>query len=562
MPSDVITLACLANELNNALKGARIDKIYQPEEDEVTFSVYTATGNKTLVFSACPNLPRLHFTTLKKENPINAPGFCMLLRKHLTSARIESVKLFGYDRNICFKINGKNEMADDTVFYLYMELMGRYSNLILTNETGKIMDVLRRVPLDMSHTRKLLPSLTYSPAEQTKISVLDTERARHVLSSTGASFDEIMKNCSGFAKETLEELLLLTEGSISFADDFLNLVNEFITNPTPCATTDENGSPIDFYSRPYKSVNKPVLEAGSLSNAIDLCISEQDRSSRIKAKSKRFLSLIKHAVSRTEKKLSANLNKLKDCEKAEDLKIKGEILTANLYRIPKGADSVTFPNFYDENNADIKIVLDPTKSPSHNAQDFFKRYTKLKRTKDTVVKMVAENRETLDYLKGLLFDISACKYESDLRDVEQNLLSFGLITENKGKKAKPQKTGLPTKYLFNDVEILVGRNNLQNDMITFEIGKKNEIWLHVKGYHGSHVLIKSSDPSPELLTFGAELAGFHSEAKGADKVDVDYTILKNVRRSPLKRAGLVVYTDFKTICIKPNEHKNLIADKN
>lgn len=559
MPSDVITLSVLSNELNEALKGARIDRIYQPEEDEVTFSVYTQNGNKLLVFSASPNLPRLHFTSLKKENPINAPSFCMLLRKHLISSRIESVELFGMDRNIRFTIHGKNELSDDTVFHLYMEIMGRYSNLILTDKTDKILDVLRRVPLDMSHTRKLLPTFQYFPANQNKISVLDSEKAERILTETGKNHDEILRQCSGLSKETLDELLLITSDGENFAKDFIREINSFINEPEPCITLGNDDSPMDFYPRPYRSKSFPFKSISSLSEAIDLCVSEKDRLSRIKTKSRKFLTLIKNAVSRNEKKLAANLDKLKDCEKAEELRIKGEILTANLYRIPKGFKVVKLPNFYDENGGEIIISLDSTKSPSQNAQNYFRRYTKLKRTKDTLIDMVQENRDTLDYLKNLLFDVESCKVESDLNDIEQILSECGLMQKSRSPKKKTQKTSFPTKYVFENTEILVGRNNLQNDTLTFS-AQKSETWLHVKNYHGSHVVIKSPNPADSVLLFGAELAAFYSEAKNADKVDVDYTKIKNVKRSPAKKLGLVIYTDFSTICVKPNEHKNYITD--
>lgn len=561
MPSDVITLACLANELDKTLKGARIDKIYQPEEDEITMSVYTASGNKTLVISASPNLPRLHFTSQKKENPINAPAFCMLLRKHLTSSRIDSVELFGMDRNIRFTIKGKNEMADDTTLHLYVELMGRYSNVILTNESNKILDVLRRVPLDMSHTRKLLPTTTYSPACQEKISVLDTPNAIRALENTNRDFQEIMRVLSGFSKETLSELLFLTENSSDFAKDFINIVQEFIHNPNPCVALTPDGNATDFFCKPYLSINKPFSSFNSLSDAIDLCVTEKDTQSRIKAKSKRFLSLIKNAINRTEKKLGANLDKLKDCEKADELRIKGEILTAYLYQVQKGVSTVSLPNFYDENCSNIDISLDATKSPSQNAQNYFRRYTKLKRTKDTVIKMVAENRETLNYLQSILYDVENCKIESDLKDIEQNLLSTGLITKQKNTKIKNPKPGKPTKYVFEGIEIFVGRNNVQNEALTFDSALKTDTWFHVKDYHGSHVIVRSGkELSENVIQFAGELASFYSSAKNSDKVDVDYTKIKNVKRSPQKRAGLVTYTDYSTVCVKPNEHKNYITE--
>lgn len=561
MPTDVITLSALAKELDALLKGGRIDKIYQPEEDEITLSIYTQSGNKTLVISASPNLPRLHITKTKKENPASAPSFCMLLRKHLTSARIESVSIYEKDRNVRFTLRAKNEMADEVTLYLYVELMGRYSNVILTNGENKIFDVLRKIPLDASYTRKLFPSLKYSSPEQSKISVLDSEKTLKILDTVGANFDEIMRQISGFSKETLTELIYLSEKSDDFAQTFINEVNAFINEPAPSCTIDKNDTPLDFYPRIYSTLSSPFISFSSLSEAIDECVRQKDAIARIKSKTKRFTSLIKNAISRTEKKLGANLMKLKECENSEILKIKGEVLTANLYQVKKGEKKVKFYNFYDENSGEIEIELDPTKSPSLNAQSYFRKYTKLKRTKDTVLAMIKENRDSLDYLKGLYYDVSTCYKESDVKDIEENLINYGLLKQIKNAKKKAPQVGKPTKYIFEGIEIYVGRNNMQNDALTFSSALKTDTWLHVKNFHGSHVVVRSGkELSPSVLLFASEIAAFHSESRESDKVDVDYTKIKNVRRSPLKKPGLVIYTDFSTICVKPNEHKKFIVE--
>lgn len=558
MPTDALTLHALSSELNTCLTGARIDKIYQPESDEITLLIRTKDENKTLVLSANPTLPRIHFTKTKKENPVNAPAFCMLLRKYLTSARIILVELFNCDRIIRFTISSKSEMMDDMTLYLYFELMGRYSNLILTNQDDKILDVLRRVPLDMSHTRRLLPTFTYLPPVQEKISVFDREKTAHALQYSDNSEDGILSVLSGISRETTRELIYRANLADDFTTAFLDAVESFKNPKSPCVSVNKNGSAQDFFVEEYHSLVLPFRPADSLNDAIDKCYSDRDHDNRIKSKSKHLNQIVKNAITRIEKKLGVNLEKLKDCEKADEYRVKGELITANIYRIQKGAEGVILQNYYDDNK-DIKITLDSTKTPSQNAQNYYRKYVKLKRTKESVVVMIEENRETLEYLKGIQYDLSQASKESDLKDIEETVISAGIITKKASNKKPVTKPSLPIKYLYEGVEILVGRNNLQNDRLTFKDSSKSDTWLHVKDYHGSHVIIKSPLVDQKLLLFACELAAFYSEVKSSTKIAVDYTRVKNVHRSPAKKPGLVIYTDFSTVLVDPNEHKDFIV---
>ena len=561
MPTDAITLHALARELNEDLCGARIDKIYQPEADEITLLLRVKDENKTLVVSANPSLPRIHFTSAKKENPLNAPAFCMLLRKYLTSARVLSVELFNNDRIIKFTLSSKSEMMDDMTLYLYFELMGRYTNLILTDDKDKILDVLRRVPLDMSHTRRLLPSFTYAPPTQDKVSVFDKTALLHAIEYTDHTEDSILSCISGLSRETARELVYRANKMEDFCTAFVDEVQNLLSSNAPCVSLSSSNTAQDFFVSKYLSLNREFSPCNSLNEAIDKCYSDKDREARLRSKSKHLLQTVKSAITRTEKKLGVNLDKLKDCEKAEEYRIKGELITANLYRIQKGSEGVILENYYD-NNKEIKISLDSTKSPSQNAQNYFRRYVKLKRTKDTVIGMVEENRELLSYLKSVLYDLNSATRESDLKDVEETLIDSGIIQKKqKGSKTK-SKPSAPLKYVFQDTEIYVGRNNLQNDLLTFKSALKSDTWLHVKNYHGSHVIVRSGrELSSEILQFCAELAGYYSEAKDADKVEIDYTKIKNVHRHPAKRMGLVTYTDFSSIVIKPCAHENYLQSK-
>lgn len=553
MPTDVLTLSALAQELDSQLSGARIDKIYQPEEDEVTFLVRKDSENKLLVISANPSIPRLYLSKQKKDNPLTAPNFCMLLRKHLTSARIQKVELFGFDRIIKFTCIAKNEMMDEVTVYLYFEYMGRYSNLIITNENGKIFDVLRRVSLDTSRTRKLLPSFTYIPPVSDKINIFDTDKLKKVVEYSNGDVDALLKNCMGLSRESATELFSRAKTHPSIADGFITSLDALILKPCPTIALNDSGMPVDFFVDSYHTLPYAYEKAPTLSEAMERCFTSKDTSARIKAKTKHFLTVVKNAISRCEKKLGVNRQKLLDCEKADVDRIKGELLNANLYKIERGMTSIVLDNYY--NGETITVTLDATKTPAQNAQNYFRRYTKLKRTKETVEKMIEENVNTLTHLKALLYDVTSASIESDVTDVEQVLVDAGLIVKKQSKLKAQTKQSKPYKYVFDGVDIYVGRNNLQNDVLTFKNAQKSDTWLHVKGYHGSHVIIKSSNVTDSVLTFAGELASYYSEARGSSKVEVDYTLIKNVKRAPSKKLGLAVYENYSTIVVTPLSHE-------
>lgn len=553
MPTDTLTLNALAKELNEILKGARIDKIYQPESDEVTFLLRAENQNKLLVISANPSVPRIYISNQKKDNPINAPAFCMLLRKHLTSSRIQSVELYSNDRIIKITCLAKNEMMDDVTIHLFFEYMGRYSNLIVTNVDGKILDVLRRVSLDCTRSRKLLPGFTYSPPVQEKVSIFDKELS-HAVEFSNCDVDALLKSCSGLSRESATELLWRARTHQSLSSGFIVELNKLLSNPTPTVGYDASGEPVDFYVSPYDTLGYNYSEKDTLSEAMEECYVTKDRRTRIKSKTKHFHTVVKNAVTRCEKKLGVNRQKLLDCEKAELDRIKGELLNANLYKIEKGTTSVTLLNYYD--GTDITFTLDGTKTPAQNAQNYFRRYTKLKRTKEAVEKMILENVETLHYLRSLLYDIENAHLESDVFDIEQSLVEYGLIDKKAPKSKQLPKPSTPYKYLYNGVEIYVGRNNVQNDNLTFKSSQRMDTWLHVKNYHGSHVIVKSQNLTDSLLTFCAEITAYYSEARSSSKVEVDYTLIKNVKRHPSKHVGLVVYDDYSTIIVTPNAHED------
>ena len=554
MPTDVLMLNALARELDTTLKGARIDKIYQPESDEVTFLLRADNQNKLLVISANPSIPRLHISSQKKDNPTVAPGFCMLLRKHLTSARIKSVSLYSNDRIIDFCLSSKNEMMDEVELHLYFEYMGRYSNLVLTNENGKILDVIRKVSLDSTRSRKLLPGFTYYPPTQDKINIFDKANLSRLVEFSNGDVDILLKSCSGLARESATELVKRAKSYPNFSDGFMVELEKMFNSPTPIVGYSD-GQAKDFFIAEYHTLPLEYEKSSTLSQAMEECYSSKDRISRIKSKSKHFHTVVKNAISRCEKKLGVNRQKLLDCDKAELDKLKGELINAYIYKIEKGMTSVTVTNYYD--GSEITITLDGTTTPAQNAQNYFRRYTKLKRTKETLEKMVVENEENLHYLKSLLYDIENLTIESDVLDIQQALINYGLIDKKPTKVKQVQKPSTP--YVFNceGIEIHVGRNNVQNDALTFRTSQKSDTWLHVKDYHGSHVIVKAQNIPDGVLKIASELASYYSEAKDSDKVQVDYTLVKNVKRHPSKQIGLVIYDDYTQILAKPNPHDEL-----
>lgn len=544
MPNDVILLNALSHELNDALSGGRVEKIYQPEIDEITLAIKSKGKLNTLVISASPTSPRAHLTTVKKENALNAPAFCMLLRKYLNGAIVGSVEIFNFDRIIKFTFNARNELKDDNTYFLIAELMGRYSNIILTDSDFKIIDAVRRIHFDQSTSRYILPNLPYVLQPKNKISLDENEKLDEIFSKGFESFNELPKLISGIGKETAQEIFS-SENPRKKLDELINIYNSPSYSPT-LAT--ENGKPKDYFVCKYFSLCGEYREYATLNECLDTYYTLYDGDERKKASSKTVLTALKRLQTKIERRIADYSKKIADRDAAEKTRIYGELILNNLWQIPKqNADKCTVFDYNE--NKEITIKLDPAVSPQQNAQAYFKKYGKLKRGIEIAEAQLQELYVQREYLKSIEVSVATSSTKQEYDEILRELNVLSGYKKRTSSKAK-EKPSHPAVFKYQNKEIIFGRNNLQNAEATFKIASRSDIWLHVKNRHGSHVIIKG-DYDEAVLFRAAQIAAYYSDARDDDKVDVDYTQVKFVKKIPSALPGQVTYTNYKTITVSP-----------
>lgn len=567
MPNDLVTLKALSNELDFMLAGGKIEKIYQPEKDEITLAIRSKGQKLNLVISANAQNPRIHLTTVKKENPITAPSFCMHLRKYLTNGIIESVKIFGEDRIVNITIISKTELKDTIKLHLIAEMMGRYSNILLLNDKLVISDAIKQVSFDAATKRCVLPSCKYQLPEQAKILVSDTASTKQYLSEFkgGDLAKYLCTGIGGISLLTAEEIVFraqIDEKQIPLnVDKLYDTIQKFFNVfeqdfYLPCCSVDKNENCLDYFVTEYRSQNLTFKKFDNMSLAIEGLTLKKDIDERHREKAKHLVSAIKKYRNRNQKKLQKANEKLSECDKMEEYKKFGELITSNLYKLKKGDEFLQCVDYYDPNMSEITIALNPQYSPSKIAQDYFKKYNKLKRTLDIILEQIEETEEDLKYVDTIEQTLNNCNLSADLFQIEEELYSIGAIKKMKTKLPKSAKQGSPILYDFEGYVIAIGKNNYQNDKLTFKTANGGDIWLHTLSYHGSHTVIftDGSTPPDNVITFAAEVAAFYSSGNKADKVPVDYTLKKYVKRNPNGKLGMVTYTNQKTAYVKPNEH--------
>ena len=544
MPNDVILLKALADELISSLKGGRIEKIYQPETDEITVLVKNNGKMHNLVISASPSSPRAHLSTQKKENSLSAPAFCMLLRKHLTGGNISDVSIFNYDRIIKFTIDARNELKDVKKYFLIAELMGRYSNIILTDDNFVIIDAIRRIHFDQSTTRYILPNLNYVLQPKNRVSLDDDAALDEVFSSPISSYDELPKLISGIGKETAKEIFS--------ADNPREKIREltniyFETSFCPVVTKNSDGKITDYYVYPYSTVNSDFEKSESLNDALNKFYLLRDGEERKKASSKTVTTVLKRLQAKNERRIEDNLSKIKDKDNAEKNRMAGTLLMNYLWMIKPGDKSVTVDGF-DGEKVTIPLVAD--EKPAVTAKNLLKKYNKQKRAVEIAEIQLEELYKQRDYLKSIEVSITNSFTKTEYEEILKELNSINGYKQNKTEKR--QKPSAPTRLKFDCCEIIFGRNNLQNNDVTFKIADRGDLWLHVKNHHGSHVIIKG-EYADETLLKAAEIAAYYSDANQDGKVEVDYTLVKFVKKIPSALPGQVTYTNYKTVIVTPKK---------
>ena len=569
MPQDAFHIRRLVQELNTFLKGGKINRISQVNKDELTFIIYTGKTTVKLIISANASNARVCLSATEKDPAPVAPNFCMLLRKHLQGAEILEVRQYAFERIVEIDLHCTTDFSE-SVRTLRCELMGKYSNVILT-ENGLILGALKTTALENEAHRVLLTGAKYLyPAPQEKLSPFDKDgiRARaEAFVSTHESFDEetlavfVFESVAGLALATARELigrLVAKTGDVrlifstSVGTPLWEFIGEFCENEPckPCLKT-VNGEAKDFFAFPVFGGE----EMPSLCKAEDEFFTRRESKKGFEDKKRKLENLTRALKKKQTKKLQDTLERLKEAEKAEEYRIKGELLTANLYRIEKGMASVELENWYAPEGGVIKISLDTTLSPSKNAQRYFKTYNKHKRTAEILTPMLKKEETEIEYTDSVLSAIALSDGMEDLKELETELTEMGLLRAQKERAGgKKKETAVPFREFEHDgKKILVGRNNIQNDRL-LRFASPEDIWLHTQKYHSSHVIIitNGGQVCDETLLYAAKLCAYYSDGRDSGKIPVDYCKRKFVKKPSKSKAGFVTYTDYKTLLVEPS----------
>lgn len=572
MPNDFITLNALAKELNGAISGGKIDKITMPEADEINIFLRKGGENLILALSANAQNPRVHLTTRKKNAPLVAPAFCMRLRKCLSGGVVNSVSMLGDDRIFDFSFTARNELRDEVTYSLIVETMGRYSNILLVDAGGTIKDTLKQASFDTATKRCLLPSVRYQLPPRNKIPCTDIDAVTTALKNYNgtdlAGF--IMSSVSGFSALTVKELLYtagVDNSQKPTADDVASLSEQLKTfldvNSSaafsPCCSL-VNGAEDDYFVFPYSSSTLSFSPSPTLSAAVETCIGKKDEICRRNDHTKHLRKAHSAAVSKLRKRLEKCRQRLAEASGLERNRKFGELLTSNLYKISRGDRSVTVQDYYEEGMPEITIPLDEKLSPGQNAQQYFKKYAKQKRTLEVVTAQIKDSEAELQYLLSIEPSIALCSTDDEIAEVENELIAAGALKPS-GKRNKTRtKAAEPLFYEKDGFTIAVGKNNLQNDKLTFKVANGGDLWVHAKGVHGSHVIVFAEGrviPDDVILT-ACEIACYWSQAQPGTKTVCDYTSRRNLKRHPSGKPGMVLYTTYNSATVTANEHKELL----
>ncbi len=568
MPLDGATLLCVKNELSKA-KDCHIDKIHIPGKNEFVFAIRGKGFSKKLYISLSPDCPRISFTDISFENPQNPPMFCMLLRKHLASGRIVEIENVGAERLMIIKIQSTNEMGDRVLFSLVLEFIGHKTNLILLNDSGKIIDSLRRSDIESSQ-RLIQPGATYTlPENSGKTDILDDDFTATVdtilLTPEKKLSDCILNEFSGIspliAREIAYRITGDTDSLVKDADktaiskSLNDLKGEILSGGKPILLTDKKGMPKDFSFTEIKQYGEfySMTVRTNFSELLQDFYGERERIRRLDSVKSELIKLVKNLIARNTKKLALRESDLKKSQNREELRIYGELIKANLYRIPKGASSVTVENYYDPQCKEVTVKLDCALSPTANAAKYFKNYKKSCTAATTLIELIEDCKKEGEYLESVLTFLNAAETTRDLAEIKSELISGGYIIQ-RGSVKKQNTASKPMKFEKNGFEIMVGKNNIQNDLLTLKIASKSDIWFHTKNIHGSHVILFTSgkEPDEEALIYAANLAAKYSKAANSSQVPVDYTPVKFVKKPAGAKPGMVIYTTNKTIFANPN----------
>lgn len=570
MAFDGVVISNIVKDMKERLTGGRIYKIYQPENDEINLVIKNLGTTFRLMLNASPTLPLVYFLSENKANPATAPNFCMLLRKHIGNGRIVGIEQPGFERIIMIDIEHLDEMGDLCRKKLVIELMGKHSNIIFMEENGRIVDAIKRIGAQISSVREVLPGYDYvlPPNEKMDPSEVSKEYFQTVILEKAMSVEKaIYSSVTGFSKLIAGELCYEAGVDGNFSTDSLAAGNKEALwdafsglvarvkdgNYEPVIVYNED-EPVAFSSIPLKMYGDLRQEYfGDISELLACYYAKKDIYSRIRQKSTDLRKVLATAVERTSRKYDIQRRQLKDTEKRDKYRIYGELLQTYGYEVQTGDKEVTVVNYYT--NKEVTIPLDTTMTPVENANRYFNKYNKLKRTYEASLTLVEESKKTLEHLLSLQNSIEIATSEADLAEIKEEMVMAGLIKAKQGKKnGVKQEKSKPLHYISSDgFHMYVGKNNLQNDRLTFKTAGTKDLWFHAKEMPGSHVIVKlegAEDVPDATYEEAARLAAYYSSGKTSPKVEIDYTRRGNLKKPPQANPGYVIYhTNYSMVAL-------------
>lgn len=574
MALDGITLGLINKEISQYIIGSKVEKIYQPSKCELVFVLRTRAGAYRLYMSAQAISPRIHLTSYNPENPAQPPMLCMLFRKRLVGATLKEIIQISCDRVLELHFDATNEIGDRQLLKLYIEIMAQRSNIVLTDENDIIIDAVKRVDETKSTYREILPGGKYLlPPSQNKVNLLETsggeivpliaENKNQRLSSAilgtvlGVSpivCREIAYSVAGDDIETGLLTVLDRENLANKLNEIRNCVNS--GDISPQIVFDADGKPLDFTFFDIKQYGNTleIKKYESFSELLDFFCFEKDRDMRIKRRAGDMLKLLNNAKERISKKVNLQRVQLEKCADKEALRINAELISSNLYKLEKGAAYYDLENYYDGNKI-IRIPANPALTPVQNSQKYYKDYKKAVTAEKLLDGLIKDGEEELVYIDSVLDALSRADSEAQIAEIRQELISGGYIRKRGKDKIKLPKSLPPYEFTTSDgFKVLVGRNNTQNDKLTFKTAKNYDMWLHTQSFAGSHTIIVSDNReiTDTAILEAARIAARFSSSGEAKKIPVDYTLVKNIKKPNGARPGYVIYHIYNTILVEPN----------
>jgi predicted ribosome quality control (RQC) complex YloA/Tae2 family protein len=560
MSYDGILTRAIQSELKNTLETGKITKIYQLNQYELLFVIRVNGKNHQLLISAHPSYSRVHLTNETYDKPSEPPMFCMLLRKHIEGGILESIEQQGLERILILHIRAKNELGDVTYKKLIVEIMNKHSNIILVNkETDSVIDGIKHLTPSVNTHRTVMPGFTYvQPPTQHKLNPLKVDKEtllKKMDFNSGKLAMQLVNHFEGLSPLIANEIV--HRAKLANAD---TLPNAFIDTISPIQNENYEPQIVSSGGKEYFSViNLSHLDGDrklfpSVSEMLDRFYGGKAERDRVKQQANDLERFIKTELKKNVRKIKKLEQTMKDAERADQYKLFGELLTAHMYAVSRGDNEVTVVNFYDEDSKEVTIPLDQQKSPSENAQSYFKKYQKAKASVLAVIDQLEKTNDEVTYFESLLQQMETASLK-DVLEIREELIEEGYIRNRKQdkKKKKPSKPVLESYLSTDGIELLVGKNNKQNDYLTNKVAARDEVWLHTKDIPGSHVVIRSKEPSEQTLLEAANLAAYFSKARTSSSVPVDYTKVRHVKKPSGAKPGFVIYDNQQTIYVTPKE---------